>query len=61
MREAELMARDGWSREDLLAFQQERVRALVAHAVSNAITGNRWVPMLLSGRYRSCRRYRKPR
>jgi phenylacetate-CoA ligase len=36
MLEAELMARDRWSREDLLAFQRERVRALVAHAVTNS-------------------------
>jgi hypothetical protein len=36
MREAELMARDRWSSEDLAAFQRERVRALVAHAVTNS-------------------------
>jgi phenylacetate-coenzyme A ligase PaaK-like adenylate-forming protein len=36
MREAELMARERWSREDLLAFQRERVRALVAHAVADS-------------------------
>jgi len=36
MREAELLARDRWTREDLLAFQRERVRALVAYAVSNS-------------------------
>src|SRR5215217_2625956 len=36
MREAELMARDRWSREDLLTFQWERLRALVTHAVTNS-------------------------
>ena len=36
MREAELMARDRWTREELLAFQRERVQALVAHAVTNS-------------------------
>jgi phenylacetate-CoA ligase len=36
MREAELMARDRWSREDLLTFQRERLRALVTHAVTNS-------------------------
>jgi len=36
MREAELMARDRWSSEDLAAFQRERVRALVAHAMTNS-------------------------
>jgi phenylacetate-CoA ligase len=37
MREAELMARDRWTREELLAFQRERVQALVAHAVTNSL------------------------
>jgi phenylacetate-CoA ligase len=36
MREAELMARDRWPREELLAFQRERVQGLVAHAVTNS-------------------------
>jgi phenylacetate-coenzyme A ligase PaaK-like adenylate-forming protein len=36
MREAELMARDRWAREELLVFQRERVQALVAHAVTNS-------------------------
>jgi phenylacetate-CoA ligase len=36
MREAELMARDRWTREELLAFQRERVQALVEHAVTNS-------------------------
>ena len=36
MREAELMAHDRWSRDDLVAFQRERVRALVTHAVSHS-------------------------
>jgi phenylacetate-CoA ligase len=36
MREAELMARDRWSREDLVAFQRERVRALITHAVMHS-------------------------
>lgn len=36
MREAELMTRDRWTREELLAFQRERVQALVAHAVTNS-------------------------
>jgi phenylacetate-CoA ligase len=33
MHEAELMAHDLWSREELLAFQRERVQALITHAV----------------------------
>lgn len=36
MREAELMTRDRWTREELLGFQGERVQALVAHAVTNS-------------------------
>src|SRR4029450_10152481 len=36
MREAELLAHDRWSREDLEAFQLERLRALIAYAVSNS-------------------------
>ncbi|HEY6813804.1 MAG TPA: hypothetical protein VI074_14075 [Propionibacteriaceae bacterium] len=36
MREAELMARDRWTREELLAFQRERVRALITHAVTHS-------------------------
>jgi phenylacetate-CoA ligase len=36
MREPELMARDRWTREDLLAFQGERLRALLAHAVTHS-------------------------
>ncbi|HJV15648.1 MAG TPA: AMP-binding protein [Propionibacteriaceae bacterium] len=36
MREAELMARDRWSREQLLAFQRERVQALIRHAVTHS-------------------------
>jgi phenylacetate-CoA ligase len=36
MLEAELMERDGWARDDLLTYQRERVRALVAHAVSRS-------------------------
>jgi phenylacetate-CoA ligase len=36
MREAELLAHDRWSRKDLLAFQRERLRALIAHAVTNS-------------------------
>jgi phenylacetate-coenzyme A ligase PaaK-like adenylate-forming protein len=36
MREAELVARDRWSRDELLAFQRERLRALVANAVANS-------------------------
>jgi hypothetical protein len=35
MREAELMAHDRWSREELLAFQRERVQALITHAVTS--------------------------
>jgi phenylacetate-coenzyme A ligase PaaK-like adenylate-forming protein len=34
MREAELLAHDRWSREELLEFQRERLRALIAHVVS---------------------------
>jgi phenylacetate-CoA ligase len=36
MREAELMARDRWSREELSAFQRERVQALIKHAVTHS-------------------------
>jgi phenylacetate-CoA ligase len=36
MREAELMAHDRWWRDDLVAFQRERVRALVTHAVTHS-------------------------
>jgi phenylacetate-coenzyme A ligase PaaK-like adenylate-forming protein len=33
---AELMARDAWSREELLAHQRERLRALLEHAVERS-------------------------
>jgi len=36
MLEAELMERDRWTRDDLLAHQAERVRALLTHAVSRS-------------------------
>lgn len=36
MLEAELMQRDGWTRDDLLAYQKERVRALITHAASRS-------------------------
>jgi hypothetical protein len=36
MCEAELMARDRWTREALLAFQRERVRALVAYPTTHS-------------------------
>jgi phenylacetate-CoA ligase len=36
MREAELMARDRWSREELSAFQRERVHALITHAATHS-------------------------
>jgi hypothetical protein len=36
MLEAELMERDHWSRGDLLAYQVERVRALLTHAGGSA-------------------------
>lgn len=36
MLEAELMERDRWTRGDLLAYQQDRVRALVAHAATKS-------------------------
>jgi phenylacetate-CoA ligase len=36
MLEAELMERDRWTRDDLLAYQQERVRALVKHALTKS-------------------------
>jgi phenylacetate-coenzyme A ligase PaaK-like adenylate-forming protein len=36
MLEAELMERDRWTRGDLLAYQQDRVRALVAHAATRS-------------------------
>jgi len=34
--EAELLARDRWSREQLMAHQAERLRALITHAVSRS-------------------------
>jgi hypothetical protein len=37
MLEDEVMLRDRWSREDLLAHQRERVRALVDHAVIGVV------------------------
>jgi phenylacetate-CoA ligase len=36
MLEAELLQRDRWSRDQLLAFQRARVRALITHAVSRS-------------------------
>ena len=36
MLEAELLERDRWSRDDLMAYQEERARALIAHAVSKS-------------------------
>ena len=36
MLEAELMERDRWTRDDLLTYQAERVRALLAHAVNRS-------------------------
>jgi phenylacetate-CoA ligase len=36
MLEAELLEHDRWARDDLLAYQQERVQALVAHAVTQS-------------------------
>src|SRR5262245_11677993 len=36
MLEADLMERDGWTRDDLLAYQKERVRALITHAASRS-------------------------
>ncbi len=32
----QLLARDGWSREQLLAHQAERLRALLEHAVTHS-------------------------
>jgi phenylacetate-coenzyme A ligase PaaK-like adenylate-forming protein len=36
MLEADLLERDGWTRDDLLAYQKERVRALITHAASRS-------------------------
>ena len=36
MVEAELLERDRWSRDHLLTYQEERVRALITHAVSQS-------------------------
>jgi len=36
MLEAELLERDRWSRDDLMAYQEERARALITHAVSKS-------------------------
>jgi len=38
MLEDELMARDRWSRENLPAYQRQRVRALVLHALTHFVT-----------------------
>jgi phenylacetate-coenzyme A ligase PaaK-like adenylate-forming protein len=61
MREAELLARDHWTRDELLAYQEERVRALITHAVTRSPyyrevlgaerSGTRGLP-----RYRRCPR-----
>jgi hypothetical protein len=39
MLEDQLIARDRWSREDLLAYQRERVQALPDHTVNRSSTG----------------------
>jgi hypothetical protein len=39
MLEDELLARDRWSREDLLAYERGRARALVDHAVIRVVQG----------------------
>ena len=45
MREAELLAHDRWSREDLMEFQRERLRALIAHATQERFVFRvRWGP-----------------
>jgi hypothetical protein len=36
MREAELMAHDHWTRDELLAYQQGLVRTLIRHAVTRS-------------------------
>jgi phenylacetate-coenzyme A ligase PaaK-like adenylate-forming protein len=36
MLEAELLERDGWSRDQLLAYQDQRVRALITHAIARS-------------------------
>jgi hypothetical protein len=36
MREAEVMARDHWTRDELLAYQEKRVQALITHAVTRS-------------------------
>jgi phenylacetate-coenzyme A ligase PaaK-like adenylate-forming protein len=36
MLEAELLERDSWGRDDLMAYQEERARALITHAVSKS-------------------------
>jgi phenylacetate-coenzyme A ligase PaaK-like adenylate-forming protein len=36
MLEAELMARDRWARDDLLAYRRDQVRALITHAVTHS-------------------------
>ena len=61
MLEAELMERDRWTRDDLLTYQRQRVRALVAHAVSRSpyyrdVLG----PMPPNGRLPSCLHCRRP-
>jgi phenylacetate-coenzyme A ligase PaaK-like adenylate-forming protein len=36
VREAELMARDHWTREELLALQRNRLQALITYAVTHS-------------------------
>jgi phenylacetate-coenzyme A ligase PaaK-like adenylate-forming protein len=36
MLEAELLERDRWSRDHLLAYQEQRVRALITHAIARS-------------------------
>jgi phenylacetate-coenzyme A ligase PaaK-like adenylate-forming protein len=55
MLEVELLERDRWSRDDLLAYQGERVRNLVRHAVAQSpFTWKRSALMQQTGRFQSC-------
>jgi phenylacetate-coenzyme A ligase PaaK-like adenylate-forming protein len=36
MLEAELLERDRWSRDRLMAYQEQRLRALISHAISRS-------------------------
>jgi phenylacetate-coenzyme A ligase PaaK-like adenylate-forming protein len=54
MLEVELLERDRWSRDDLLAYQGERVRKLVRHAVAQSPYYREALGTEQTGRFQSC-------